>query len=104
MFQVSKMSVDERISFHGCDIVQNVEGEMNLCMNRFMKQFEPINVDKVHWKMWNSKPTEEENQSYRKLADALMWLDSEIRPQPSCVSFFYIAVFSNVDNCETYFY
>lgn len=69
---MSKIIIDKRITFNGFDIVQNVEGDIRLCMNRSMTQIEPINVNKVRRKMCNSKAAEEETQSYRKLAGELM--------------------------------
>lgn len=78
-FWATKVIDDEKITFNGVNILQNADGDINMCMIWFMTQIEPIVVDKSRCKLWNSNTAENKLQAFQMLADELIWLGSGAR-------------------------
>lgn len=85
-FIVGKIVVDQKIHFDGCEIIQDVVGNIKMSMHRYLERVKPIEVSRSRRKERDAPVTSSELTQYRSLACTLMYLGNGVLPQASYVT------------------
>lgn len=85
-FDVGKIRIEPKITFAGCTIEQDEEGNVLLFMNDYIKRLVPATLSKARRRERSDAATAEEIHEYRSLAGTLMYLGSAVLSQASFVT------------------
>lgn len=85
IFGLSKLIIDETISYNGCRITQTDDRTTYMGMTAYLKGILPIDVPRNRRKQYNSPAKTEEINSLRHIHGSLMWIGKGTMPQASLV-------------------
>lgn len=85
-FIVGKALIDQKIHFDGCELEQDICGNIKMSMIRYLERLKPILISRARRKQRTDKATEVELKQYRSLACTLMYLGNGVLPQASYVA------------------
>lgn len=73
-YKVQKITIDNDIQFNGCEISQDVNGNIRMDMSSFFHNVKPITLHKYRRIRAHEKATKREIGEFRSLAGALLSL------------------------------
>lgn len=80
-FIVGKVAIDGKIHFDGCEIQQDMQGNITMSMVRYLERLKPIVLSRERRKQRMEIATQTELKQYRSLACTLMYLGNSVLPQ-----------------------
>lgn len=87
-YRVRKVIIDNDVQFNGCEISQDVLGNIRMDISAFLDKLEPIPITKQRRKEVHEKATKEETEMFRSMAGAILWIGSAVMPQAACIASF----------------
>lgn len=77
-FVVGKTLIDEMLHFDGCEIQQDIVGNIRMSMCRYLDRLKSIDLSRTRKKDRDAQVSPQETTQYRSLACTLMYLGNGV--------------------------